>query len=600
MQDKVKQLQEIIHNGNGKAIAPAAVASVPVTSIVSGPPVEIPEEKPTLTFIHEQKLLYKGRICNYYILGALSQDFSELPITLAVTEDSSNKRLRYKLDLYEKEECQQYAIEIGSLFQADDRAILNELTTLTELLEKYRDEQLEKQQGQYKLNKVLPPMFPTDEKAAIDFLSAPDLMQRIDSLLEQSGIQENLRLLLYTVGASYKSGVPLHIGIAGNSSVVKNLINLTGKCLPAEDVLLLTNVSARSLYHSTNGELVKKIMLLPNGVDKKAGQSLKQLQQGETIATATTVKDRLGNMRTMVEKVDCHFSSLVYVSSKEQYGHIITVSINDAIDQVVQYYNNKVAGLIDEKQELKAQELLQNIVRCIKPFQVINPYADRIILPLNEDAALQINMHYQTLVQQVCLLHQYQRNKDAQGRLIAQVEDMRVAADLLFSVMTMEGDELEDPALRKFYERVKSYVKKQVGDSKENYRFTMREIRQHLRLSKNYCFRYMGELQQLEYVKRIGYANRGFKYEVAYFDDVNKERTKMKDDLNKQLDELSRSKNKLMRRTPARHFRTPGSPESLDAKEIRPGGLQSGETFTYALNEDAPAYGKKPEKKNSK
>lgn len=592
-------MQEIIQNGHGKAIAPAAVASVPVTSIVSEPPVEIPEEKSALTFIHEQKLLYKGRICNYYILGTLSQDFSVLPVTASVTEDSSNKQARYKLDLYEREECRQCSVEIGNLFQADDRAILNELSTLTELLERYRDEQIEKQQGQYKFNKVHPPMFPADEKTAIEFLSAPDLMQRIDALLEQSGIQENLRLLLYIVGASYKSCIPLHLGVTGNSSAIKDLINLTGKCLPAEDILLLTNVSARSFYHSTNGELVKKVMLLPNGVDKKAGQSLKQLQQGETIATATTVKDRLGNMRTMVEKVDSHFSSLLYVSSKEQYGHVITATISEATDQAIQYYNNRMAGLIDGKKELKTQELLQNIVRCIKPFQVINPYADKIMLPLNEDAKLRMNIRYQSLVQQVCLLHQYQRNKDAQGRLVAQVEDMRVAADLLFSVMAVEGDELEDPALRKFYEGIKSYVRKQAGDKKENYRFTMREIRQHLRLSKNYCFRYMGELQQLEYVKRIGHANRGFKYEVAYFDDVNKERTKMKDDLNKQLDELSRSKNKLMRRTPARHFRTPGNPESLYAKEIMSGGLQTGETFTYALNEDAPAYGK-PKKKGTK
>ena len=252
MKDKVKELQELIQSKTGRVITPGAVA-IPVPKIE---PQQQQGEEPALRVIHDQKLLYKGKLCNYYVLGALPLDFASLQVTLSVTEDTSDKRGRYKLDLYERHQCRQYAMEIANLFYADEGIILNELIQLTDLIEQYRDAQVEAQQMQYKAAKASPPVPPTSEKVAVEFLTQPKLTERIDKLLQQAGIHDTQRLLLYIAGASYKSKTPLHIGVTGNSIAVKNLIHDIGQCLPPQDRLLLNQVSAKSFYHCEQGELM--------------------------------------------------------------------------------------------------------------------------------------------------------------------------------------------------------------------------------------------------------------------------------------------------------------------------------------------------------
>ncbi|MGP8216914.1 MAG: hypothetical protein ACLQQ4_15210 [Bacteroidia bacterium] len=593
MRDKVKELQDIIH-GHGKPIAPDAKA-------MSAPEVQQEEGTAmrTLQVIHEQRLLYKGSICNYNVLGNLPQDCSLMTVTLSVTEDTSDKRSRHKLDLYEREECKCCATEIAGIFYTNDALIMTELVQLTNLLEEYRDAQVATQQSKYKAGKPQSPMLPESEKEAIEFLAKPKLMERTDKVIEQAGIQDSQRLLLYIIGASYKSDVPLHIGISGNNNSVKSLINNIGQCLPLQDTLLLTQISARSFYHCNNGQLMHKVMLLPNGVtDKKVNQALGLLQQGDTLTTATSTKDALGNIVSAFNQVQSHFSSLMYVNPGQECTANMIVASLDAqtqSDKVMHYYNKKQAGLVDMQAELKAKEQLRNLVRCIKPMEVINPHAGKIILPVHEDVRADMNLLYQALVKQICLVHQYQRSRDDKGRLVAVPQDMRIAAEMLFSAMAMETDELEPP-LRKFFDKVKAYVKKQAED--KEYRFTMREIRQHLKLSKNYCFRYMGELQELEYVKRIGYANKGYKYEVAYFDDVSKDRDKIKADLDLQFEKLNSGFDLPEHRTQEPQFRTPEAIESTENKGIHSGVLQNAKEYSYALNEHTPAYEKGKKSKN--
>lgn len=107
---KVQELQKLIKSGQGKATTPALMVAIP-KSKAADTPDEPAKEKPCLEVIHEQKLLFKAPICNYTVLGSLPQDFSMLPITLHVSEDGSNKKGRYKLDLYEREQCRTVAGE---------------------------------------------------------------------------------------------------------------------------------------------------------------------------------------------------------------------------------------------------------------------------------------------------------------------------------------------------------------------------------------------------------------------------------------------------------------------------------------------------------
>jgi len=97
-------------------------------------------------------------------------------------------------------------------------------------------------------------------------------------------------------------------------------------------------------------------------------------------------------------------------------------------------------------------------------------------------------------------------------------------------ICLLKVDEL-DGSLRHFFDSLKTYV----GTRGQTYEFTQREIRLHFRISKTQMQRYMNHLLELEYVRQRGFANRGYRYEIAYWDDNEGLRQKLKNELHEQL-----------------------------------------------------------------
>jgi predicted transcriptional regulator len=143
---------------------------------------------------------------------------------------------------------------------------------------------------------------------------------------------------------------------------------------------------------------------------------------------------------------------------------------------------------------------------------------------------------YQAVIKQVTFLNQYQRRASAGNQLITEIEDIEQATEILFESIVLKIDEL-DGSLRQFFERLKKYVKN------ENQEFIQREIRQEFNLSKTQLQRFINTLLELEYIKQTGgFANKGIKYKISYWDNHQKLRTEIKDFLHNQITQL---KNKL-------------------------------------------------------
>lgn len=64
-----------------------------------------------------------------------------------------------------------------------------------------------------------------------------------------------------------------------------------------------------------------------------------------------------------------------------------------------------------------------------------------------------------------------------------------------------------------------------------------------LKLNKTQSFRFFEELEKLEYIKRMGgYANKGFKYQIVYWDEMALLRDKIKSELDRQLSQIEADK----------------------------------------------------------
>lgn len=170
--------------------------------------------------------------------------------------------------------------------------------------------------------------------------------------------------------------------------------------------------------------------------------------------------------------------------------------------------------------------------------EVINPYADRVQLPPQAHKIRRLNELYQSFVQQITLLHQYQRKQDSKGRLVAQREDLQQAADIMFDSIVLKVDEL-DGSLRHFYEQLKTYIRAQSSEHYETYSFGQREVRQALHVSKSQLQRYLYELVSLEYISLSGgHSNKGYRYKIVYWDSMANLKGQVKRHLQGQLDQL--------------------------------------------------------------
>src|SRR5699024_1275169 len=156
--------------------------------------------------------------------------------------------------------------------------------------------------------------------------------------------------------------------------------------------------------------------------------------------------------------------------------------------------------------------------------------ATKLHLPEKVHKIRRLNEMYQAVIKQVTFLNQYQRKLTKNNQLITEIEDIEQATEILFESIVLKVDEL-DGSLRQFFERLKKYVK---TDRQE---FILRDIRQTLNVSKTQVFRYMQTLVELEYVKQIGgYANKGIKYKISYWDNYQKIRAEIKDYLMNQIE----------------------------------------------------------------
>lgn len=517
-----------------------------VELIKSTTPVEPPQEG--LHIINEYKISFEGGAGTYLVIGRLSMEMQQMKVSLQIVDRHTQRKHRLKIDLFEFAHVQFQCKELSEKQNLDYNTLETDLIRLTDLLEVYREELFEAEINPIAEQYSAKELTPKASENAVAFLSKPNLLNNIDALLEQSGIigEEDNRLMLFVIASTYKMPNLLHSLIQGTSGEGKShLLNSIAQCMPQEDVMNTTRITKKSLYHYQDKELTNKLILIQDfdGLDDEAQFAFREMQSAKFLTSSTVSKDQFGNVRGKMKQVNCHFASLTATTKAEVYydnmSRSVVIGVDESQEQtlrIVQQQNKKIAGLIDFEKEQQAKELLRNAIRVLKSYTVINPFADKIMLPLEAKMLRRLNSQFQNFVSQITILHQYQRKTDSKGRLIATKEDIQKAVDIFFSAIMIKVDEL-DGSTRQFFEKMKKYVKKQPKGT--THRFTAREIRQEVNISKSTNFKYFNSLLELEYIQAVeGSPNRGFKYLIVHWDNIEKTRAKIRSDLHRQLEAL--------------------------------------------------------------
>ncbi len=392
-----------------------------------------------------------------------------------------------------------------------------------------------------------------------EFLEQKNLLKSLNYLIEKSGIigEENSRLLLFLITISYLNKNPLHALVQGSSGSGKtHIISRIADLMPQEDVLRFTRITESSLYNWGEFDLFQKIIIIEDldGLKEDALYALREFISNQVLRSSVTIKDKKGNNKSSHKIVKGQFSSLSATTKGETYEDNMSRSFLLAVDEskeqtqrIIEYQNRRNAGEVSSDEQQKAINFVQKLVRNLKYYEVINPYATKLNLPEKVHKIRRLNEMYQAVIKQVTFLNQYQRKLTKDNQLITEIEDIEQATEVLFESIVLKVDEL-DGSLRQFFERLKKFVK---NDREE---FLQREIRQEFNLSKTQLQRYINTLLELEYIKQTGgYANKGIKYKISFWDNHQKLRAEIKDFLQNQINELkitqsapSKPKNKTL------------------------------------------------------
>ncbi|WP_423740404.1 CHC2 zinc finger domain-containing protein [Flavobacterium columnare] len=385
---------------------------------------------------------------------------------------------------------------------------------------------------------------PPSGAGGLDFLKQKHLLKNLNIEIGKAGIvgEENSRMLLFLIIISYLNKSPLHALVQGSSGSGKtHIISRIADLMPQEDVLRFTRITESSLYNWGEFDLFQKVVIIEDldGLKEDALYALREFISNQVLRSSVTIKDKKGNNKSSHKIVKGQFSSLSATTKGETYEDNMSRSFLIAVDEskeqttrIIDYQNKRNAGEIDPNQSQKAINFIQQIIRNLKVYEVINPYATQLHLPEKVHKIRRLNEMYQAVIKQVTFLNQYQRKLTNNNQLITEIEDIEQATEVLFESIILKVDEL-DGSLRQFFERLKKYVKN------ENQEFILRDIRQDLGISKTQIFRYIQTLLELEYIKQVGgFANKGIKYKISYWDNYQKLRAEIKDFLMLQIEQL--------------------------------------------------------------
>ncbi len=466
-------------------------------------------------------IIYQHSPLDIAVLGGIRlEGLDRMRVTLKVKVEHLS--LRHNLDLYNDNQTEKLIRKIAERLEIGTSVAAAALTDLTDCLEQYRLEEIEKQSIGQDKRKMLDPK---ETKTAQDYLKAPNLMTRTMEDIGRSGVigEELNRLLMYIIFTSRKRDNPLHIISLGSSGIGKtHLQEKVSALIPEEDRLEITTLSGNAFYYFGQQELRNKLILIEDmdGADEVL-YPLREIKSKRRVTKTVVIKNTKGETRTVTLKVEgpvcvsgCTTKERIYEDNANR-SFLIYIDESPQQDEHIMSYQRRLsAGKINLSEQWAITELLQNVQRVLVPVQIRNPYAESLQIPTEVFKPRRTNAHYLAFIEAVTFYHQYQREKQydketGEEFIATTIEDIEEANKLMKGVLLRKSDDLSG-ACRNYFERLKDWLKKEDKNS-----FTTKEVRQALRVNASNQKRYMVELQTGYYVRKAkGNQAQGFRYEV--------------------------------------------------------------------------------------
>jgi len=232
----------------------------------------------------------------------------------------------------------------------------------------------------------------------------------------------------------------------------------------------------------------------------QAAYALRVLQSAKHLAVATPRGSH---------EVEGPVAVLVTTTSSglndETRSRFLVVSVDESREQtrrVLEAQRRRETGEIAPREEILRRH--HAIQRCLRPVQVVNPYACHLTFPDHRLSTRREQPKYLALLRSVAFPRQYQRREKA-GTIQIELEDIELAHRLADEILGMSFEDLSPPA-RKLLEAIHRWKPKGL--------FTRRELSGAIGWPWVQVWTYLRELSEAEWVLDRGGRPRG--YELAW------------------------------------------------------------------------------------
>ncbi len=292
---------------------------------------------------------------------------------------------------------------------------------------------------------------PERRATAEDLLLAPDLLDQAASALDALGYvgEEATKRLVYLVATSRLLDRPLSAILMAPSGAGKSdLLDKLTLLLPAEAVEFLSRVTPSALYYAGPDALRHKVVV----VDEQAGASdadyaIRTLQTKGLLRLAVSVGGRTERFEARGPIALLSGTTRADLDP-ENLSRCLELPLDDSPDQTKRIQAAQRRAWAGVAVAHVDTQRWQDAQRVLEPLAVVIPFAEGLDYPARTTKDRRDQQKLLSLVAAHALLHQRQREKDDQGRLVAAPADYAAVHALLTATLEHGHDGLSPRAAR--------------------------------------------------------------------------------------------------------------------------------------------------------
>ena len=492
-------------------------------------------EKPprlTLSERSDEAVTFQNGVLNYRVKGLSTAGHLRVVLTAA----NATARHVDQLDLYAARARRGFATACAERLSLEADKIEGDLLALVEALEKIQQQQKTTSLVETKII----PATPAQTAAALEWLAAPDLLERIAADLERLGYvgEPRNKKLTYLIATSRLLPKPLSGIFRAQSGCGKSyLMECVAELMPPEEVHYFSRLTPQALYYLEADALKHKLLI----VDERDGSEeseypIRTLQTRRVLKLAVPLKDpNSGKIKTTVLEIH---GPIAYMESTTD-AHINPENANrcfelyldesEAQTQAIfaaQRRSRTLDGWRNERSKTQLLERHHHAQRLLRPLKVIIPYVDHIEFPAAWLRGRRDNDRFLSLIEGIAFLHQHQRQtgheSEPDGRnadyIEANVEDYAMAHDLAHQVFAQAGSDIPKP-VADFLTQMDTAMREAATAAKQDvarFTFSRRDVREAVQLPDYLVKLYMRQVEELEMIE-VQRATRGssFRYRLV-------------------------------------------------------------------------------------